>query len=47
MIFNYLHGRNSDVKTDIFKTENILERDTKLYATMSDYFSPNSEYKKI
>lgn len=36
-----------DVKTDIFKTEDIAERDTKLYATMSDYFSPNSEYKKI
>lgn len=36
-----------DVKTDIFKTEDITERDTKLYATMSDYFSPNSEYKKI
>lgn len=35
------------VKTDIFKTEDIAERDSKLYATMSDYFSPNSEYKKI
>lgn len=35
------------VKTDIFKTDDILERDTKLYATMSDYFSPNSEFKKI
>ncbi len=35
------------VKTDIFKTEDIVERDTRLYATMSDYFSPNSEYKKI
>lgn len=36
-----------DVKTGIFKTEDICERDMKLYATMSDYFSPNSEYKKI
>jgi digeranylgeranylglycerophospholipid reductase len=35
------------VKTDIFKTEDILERDRKLYATMRDYFSPDSEYKKI
>ncbi len=36
-----------DVKTEIFKTEDIPERDRLLYGTMSDYFSPNSEYKKI
>lgn len=36
-----------NVKTEIFKTEDIIERDTKLFATMSDYFSPDSEYKKI
>lgn len=36
-----------DVKSDIFKTENITQRDEMLYKTMSSYFSPDSEYKKI
>lgn len=36
-----------DVKTEIFKNKNVAERDAQLYATMSDYFSPDSEYKKI
>lgn len=36
-----------DVKTDIFHNMNIPERDRKLYTVMSDYFSPESEYKKI
>jgi len=35
------------VKRDIFNNENIPERDQALYETMSSYFSPNSEYKKI
>jgi digeranylgeranylglycerophospholipid reductase len=36
-----------EVKTEIFKNPDIAERDAQLYATMSDYFSPDSEYKKI
>jgi len=36
-----------DVKSDIFKTEDIITRDTLLFNTMSSYFSPDSEYKKI
>ncbi|MEP6647144.1 MAG: NAD(P)/FAD-dependent oxidoreductase [Saprospiraceae bacterium] len=36
-----------DIKTDIFKTKNINVRDKMLYQTMSDYFSPDSEFKKI
>ncbi|MCI5084135.1 MAG: NAD(P)/FAD-dependent oxidoreductase [Saprospiraceae bacterium] len=36
-----------DIKTDIFHNQNIEERDEQLYATMSSYFSPDSEYKKI
>lgn len=36
-----------DVKTDIFKREDIPTRDQMLYETMSSYFSPDSEYKKI
>ncbi|WP_116105762.1 NAD(P)/FAD-dependent oxidoreductase [Lewinella sp. IMCC34191] len=36
-----------DIKTDIFHNMNIAERDSQLYATMSDYFSPTSEFKKI
>ncbi|PPK86713.1 2,3-di-O-geranylgeranylglyceryl phosphate reductase [Neolewinella xylanilytica] len=36
-----------DIKTDIFHNMNIPERDDQLYATMSDYFSPTSEFKKI
>lgn len=35
------------VKTEIFKTEDIALRDELLFQTMSSYFSPNSEYKKI
>ncbi len=34
-------------KSAIFEIEDISERDRRLYATMSDYFSPDSEYKKI
>jgi digeranylgeranylglycerophospholipid reductase len=36
-----------DVKTDIFKRNDIATRDGMLYETMSSYFSPDSEYKKI
>jgi len=36
-----------EVKTKIFRTKDIPERDEMLYQTMSDYFSPDSEYKKI
>jgi len=36
-----------DVKTDIFRERDIYTRDQKLYETMSSYFSPESEYKKI
>jgi digeranylgeranylglycerophospholipid reductase len=35
------------VKTDIFQEKDIAERDRQLYRTMADYFSPDSEYKKI
>lgn len=35
------------VKTDIFRNNNLQERDALLYKTMAGYFSPNSEYKKI
>ncbi|CAH1000482.1 Kynurenine 3-monooxygenase [Neolewinella maritima] len=35
------------IKTDIFHNMNIAQRDEQLYATMSDYFSPTSEFKKI
>ncbi len=35
------------VKKDIFQTKNINERNAKLYDTMSDYFNPNSVYKKV
>ena len=34
-------------KSSIFRERDIPERDARLYATMSSYFSPNSEYKKI
>lgn len=34
-------------KSAIFKTEDIAERDRRLYQTMSDYFQPDSEFKKI
>ena len=36
-----------DIKTEIFHNMNLAERDQQLYATMSDYFSPTSEFKKI
>jgi len=36
-----------DVKSDIFKRDDIAIRDQMLYETMSSYFSPDSEYKKI
>ncbi len=35
------------VKRNIFDTADTAERDERLYKTMSDYFSPESEYKKI
>jgi digeranylgeranylglycerophospholipid reductase len=35
------------VKRKIFDTSDITERDEQLYKTMSNYFSPDSEYKKI
>lgn len=34
-------------KTEIFRINDIEERDRRLFATMSEYFSPNSAYKKI
>ena len=34
-------------KTAVFKQMDIAARDRALYATMSDYFSPNSKYKKV
>lgn len=36
-----------DIKSKVFRTSDIKERDQKLYQTMSDYFSPDSEFKKI
>ncbi len=36
-----------DVKHTIFNTKDINTRDNMLYETMSNYFSPESEYKKI
>ena len=36
-----------EVKRAIFETKDIASRDEQLYATMSNYFSPMSEYKKI
>ncbi len=35
------------VKHNIFNTKDVLLRDEMLYNTMSNYFSPESEYKKI
>ncbi len=35
------------VKRDIFETADVTERDARLYKTMSSYFGPDSEYKKI
>ena len=34
-------------KASIFREQDISRRDARLYATMSSYFSPTSEYKKI
>jgi digeranylgeranylglycerophospholipid reductase len=34
-------------KTKVFQHADVVTRDAELYATMSDYFDPNSEYKKI
>ena len=34
-------------KSSIFREDDISIRDQRLYGTMSSYFSPNSEYKKI
>ncbi|MCB0520961.1 MAG: NAD(P)/FAD-dependent oxidoreductase [Lewinellaceae bacterium] len=36
-----------DEKTNIFRTKDIARQDEQLYNTMSSYFSPDSEYKKI
>lgn len=36
-----------DTKTDIFRESDLSVRDNRLYKTMSSYFSPDSEYKKI
>lgn len=36
-----------EVKRKIFDTTDIIQRDEQLYATMSNYFSVDSEYKKI
>ncbi len=36
-----------NVKRKIFDTADVVQRDEQLYATMSNYFSPESEYKKI
>lgn len=36
-----------DIKSKIFRMDNIEERDMALYKTMSEYFSPNSPFKKI
>ena len=35
------------IKTGIFHNMNIEQRNRQLYATMADYFSPTSEFKKI
>ena len=36
-----------EIKNTIFKTKDIQVRDELLFNTMSEYFSPDSEYKKI
>lgn len=36
-----------DIKSDFIKTKSVEERDAKLYNIMSNYFDPNSEFKKI
>lgn len=36
-----------EIKSRIFKTDNIEERNSALFNTMSEYFSPNSPFKKI
>ncbi len=35
------------VKKKIFKTKDIVQRDVMLYDTMRNYFSPDSEFKKV
>ncbi len=35
------------VKKEIFSVASVTKRDEMLYETMAEYFSPNSEYKKI
>ena len=40
-------GKLYEVKRKIFDTADIAQRDEQLYATMSNYFSVDSEYKKI
>ncbi|PHI21857.1 hypothetical protein CEQ90_00795 [Lewinellaceae bacterium SD302] len=36
-----------ETKSEIFRIKDIPERNRQLYATMSEYFSPDSQYKKI
>lgn len=36
-----------EIKSSIFRMNNIEERDESLYKTMSEYFSPDSPFKKI
>ena len=36
-----------EIKSRIFKTENITDRNAALFQTMGDYFSPGSPFKKI
>ncbi|MFT5167153.1 MAG: digeranylgeranylglycerophospholipid reductase [Saprospiraceae bacterium] len=36
-----------DIKTEVFNTKDIARRDQLLFETMSGYFSPDSEFKKI
>lgn len=36
-----------DIKRDIFRKRSNGERDTRLFETMSNYFSPESEFKKV
>ena len=36
-----------EIKSRIFKTENIAERNKMLFETMSEYFSPDSPFRKI
>lgn len=36
-----------DIKTEIFKNPDIVQRNQQLFQIMGDYFSPDSEFKKI